>query len=99
MNAFPEHISINGQYLKVTEFIRGNHSAVHEKELAGFLEEWYGSEPYIEATTSGSTGTPKTIRLEKEFVAESALRTINYFGLKEGDRVLHCLPPGLLREN
>jgi o-succinylbenzoate---CoA ligase len=92
MNAFPEHISMNGQYLKVTEFIRGNHSAVHEKELAGFLEEWYGSKPYIEATTSGSTGTPKTIRLEKEFISESALRTVNYFGLKEGDRVLHCLP-------
>jgi o-succinylbenzoate---CoA ligase len=92
VNAFPEHISMNGQHLKVTEFIRGNHSAMHERELAGFLEEWYGSELYIEAPTSGSTGTPKTIRLEKEFVAESALRTIKYFGLKEGDRVLHCLP-------
>jgi len=92
MNAFPEHISINGQYLKVKEFIRGNHSAGHAKELAAFLEGWYGSEPYLEATTSGSTGTPKIIKLEKEFVAESAQRTINYFGLEKGDRVLHCLP-------
>ncbi len=91
MNAFPEHININGQYLKVKEFIRGNHSALHEKELAGFLDEWYNSESYIKATTSGSTGIPKTIRLEKEFVAESARRTIKYFRLKESDRVLHCL--------
>jgi o-succinylbenzoate---CoA ligase len=92
VKAYPENISINGKNIQVREFIRQNHSSEHDKELAGFLEVWFGSELYIKATTSGSTGTPKTIRLEKEFVAESALRTINYFGLKEGDHVLHCLP-------
>jgi o-succinylbenzoate---CoA ligase len=96
MKAYPENISINGKNIPVMEFIRQNHFTEHERELAGFLKEWYGYEPNIEAITSGSTGTPKTIRLEKEFVAESALRTINYFGLKEGNRVLHCLPTGFI---
>ncbi|MBO4964963.1 MAG: AMP-binding protein [Muribaculaceae bacterium] len=46
-----------------------------------FIEEWSNSKPYITAHTSGSTGTPKEIRLPKRLVAESARRTICYFGL------------------
>ena len=57
-----------------------------------FLKEWYSPKSYIEVSTSGSTGKPKTIRLEKQFVATSAQRTLRFFQLKEGDRVLHCLP-------
>lgn len=63
-----------------------------EKEWLDFLEEWYAPGDSIVVQTSGSTGKPKTIRLTKEFVAASARRTLLYFGLKENDRVLHCLP-------
>ncbi len=96
MNLFPEHIVINGKNIRVMEIIERNHSIEHENELVAFLREWYSPENYIEAGTSGSTGTPKTIRLNKNFVAKSAQRTIHYFGLKEGDRILHCLPVGFI---
>lgn len=92
MNPFPEHIRLNGQTLRVNEFIEKNHSPGCEKELAEFLKEWYSAGNEIEAGTSGSTGSPKTIRLKKEFVIQSALRTIQFFGLKAGNRILHCLP-------
>lgn len=92
MNLFPEHITINGQNIRVNEFIKWNHRAEYEKELAEFLKEWYNPKDYIEATTSGSTGLPKIIRLKKKFVMQSALRTIKFFNLRPGDRILHCLP-------
>ena len=56
-----------------------------------FIEEWKDSRNYIEAKTSGSTGVPKVIRLEKEFIKESALRTIEFFGITEGDRLHSCV--------
>lgn len=56
-----------------------------------FISEWQNSEESIKARTSGSTGEPKTIFLEKEFVAESARRTIDYFGLKESTRLHSCV--------
>lgn len=46
-----------------------------------FIDEWHNPLPYITAHTSGSTGSPKEIVLPKRLVAESARRTINYFGL------------------
>ncbi len=92
MNPFPEYIRLNGQSRRVNDFIKKNHSWGCEKELAGFLKEWYAAGNEIEAGTSGSTGSPKTIRLKKEFVIQSALRTIQFFGLKAGNRILHCLP-------
>jgi o-succinylbenzoate---CoA ligase len=92
MNLFPKHIMLNGEKVLVDEFIQRKHTTEPEKELAGFLKEWYSPKDFIEVKTSGSTGTPKTIRLKKEFVAESAQRTLHFFQLKKNDRVLHCLP-------
>jgi len=63
-----------------------------KKEFLEFLKQWYSAEDFIIVHTSGSTGTPKKICLKKEFVANRAIRTINYFHLKEGNCVLHCLP-------
>lgn len=88
MNLFPEHIILNGQKISVAEFLEIS----PKSELKNFLSEWYSIESFIEVKTSGSTGTPKTIRLEKEFVAASAQRTIRVFQLKENNRVLFCLP-------
>lgn len=89
MNLFPENILLNGARTSVN---RLPDDLPNVLELREFLKEWYSSKSYIEVQTSGSTGIPKIIRLEKEFVAASALRTITFFQLKEGDRVLHCLP-------
>ena len=89
MNLFPEHIILNGKDVVISELLK---SSTEKSELNEFLNEWYSKKSCIEVKTSGSTGTPKTIQLEKEFVAASALRTIRFFQLKKGDRVLHCLP-------
>lgn len=89
MNLFPEHIRLNRKDVLIEGLLK---SSTEKSELIEFLEEWYSKESFIKAKTSGSTGKPKTIQLEKEFVAESALRTIRFFQLKKGDRVLHCLP-------
>jgi O-succinylbenzoic acid--CoA ligase len=92
MNLFPKHIKLFGAKVLVDEFIQRKHTTGQEKELAGFLKEWYAPAGFIEVKTSGSTGTPKIIRLRKEFVGESAQRTLHFFQLKKDDCVLHCLP-------
>lgn len=93
MNLFPEHITLNGQKISVAEFLKNSFKKNEvENEIAGFLKEWYSKKNFIEVKTSGSTGTPKTIRLAKNFVAASAQRTIEFFQLKEDNRVLFCLP-------
>ena len=88
MNLFPEHIILNGEKTSVAEFLKTS----PKSDLKNFLSEWYSKKKIIEVTTSGSTGKPKTLRLAKDFVAASAQRTIQFFQLKKGDRVLHCLP-------
>lgn len=52
-----------------------------------FSAEWRSDKPYITAHTSGSTGTPKEIRLGKEFVRESAMRTNRFFGIDSSWRL------------
>lgn len=92
MNCFPKHIKLFGKKVLIDEFIKKKHSEGQENELAGFLKKWFSPEDFIEVKTSGSTGTPKTIRLKKEFIAESAQRTLHFFQLKKDDRAVHCLP-------
>ena len=89
MNLFPKYIRLNGKDIEVSELIS---SSEEKLELTEFLEDWYSKERFIKVKTSGSTGNPKTVQLEKEFVAASAQRTIQFFQLKKGDRALHCLP-------
>jgi O-succinylbenzoic acid--CoA ligase len=94
MKLFPTHIRLNGRLTAVTDLLQ-RQVAVQpdwEKQWLNFLQEWYNQNKYIEVNTSGSTGTPKTIKLNKDFVAASAQRTIQYFNLKKGDCILHCLP-------
>ncbi len=63
-----------------------------ERDLAFFLKEWMNGEEYVTGKTSGSTGIPKTVRLSKKAMIASALRTNQFFQLKQGDSVLLCLP-------
>jgi len=62
-----------------------------EKELYQFLKDWFSDSDFVLAQTSGSTGEPKLIELPKSLMLKSAERTINYFGLKKGDRILLSL--------
>lgn len=63
-----------------------------ESELYAFLQEWFSPSPTIKAQTSGSTGEPSIVDLPRQVMISSALRTIEYFSLKEGDRTLLNLP-------
>jgi O-succinylbenzoic acid--CoA ligase len=92
MNFFPEHIALNGKQVLVNTLLKSNFSTEWENEALDFLNEWYAPGNTIRVNTSGSTGVPKTISLDKTFIAASAQRTLNYFNLNEGDKVLHCLP-------
>lgn len=93
MELFPSHMTLNGQSTPVEELLAPQENKPGwEQDWLNFLAEWYNPRDYIEVNTSGSTGEPKTIALKKDFVAASALRTIRYFELKPGDRILHCLP-------
>lgn len=93
MELHPTHITLNGTPIRIETLLRKTSgSSDWEKSLLDFLAEWYNDKDFIEVQTSGSTGTPKVIRLNKAFVAASALRTIRFFNLEENDQVLHCLP-------
>lgn len=46
----------------------------------------------LQATTSGTTGPPKRTTIPVEDLVASARLTGRTFGLRPGDRVLHCLP-------
>ncbi|MCH5227611.1 MAG: AMP-binding protein [Muribaculaceae bacterium] len=61
-----------------------------------FINEWKGPQPFIRAHTSGSTGQPKEIKLSKDFVAQSAYRTIDFFGIKDEDILYSCVSPDFI---
>jgi O-succinylbenzoic acid--CoA ligase len=63
-----------------------------EQHVGNFLLDWFDEKSYIELSTSGTTGTPKVIKIEKQAMLDSALATGDFFGLKPGDTMLHCLP-------
>lgn len=57
--------------------------------MAAFLDPQL---PEITQQSSGTTGDPKTFALEREAMLNSARRTLDFFGLRKGDRALLCLP-------
>ena len=99
MTDIPTSILLNGKKLTSTDISRqyietsANPSAPEwEKELYSFLNEWFSESGPILAQTSGSTGEPKPVELSKSFMQRSAERTIEYFGLHKGNRLLLSLP-------
>lgn len=61
-----------------------------------FFNEWRGDSPFIIAHTSGSTGKPKEIRLDKNFVGESASRTNSFFNITTSSRLHSCVSPDFI---
>ena len=61
-----------------------------------FITEWRSDSDCIKTKTSGSTGEPKEISLPKKFVAESAVRTNDFFNIGN-DSLLHsCVSPDFI---
>ena len=63
-----------------------------EKQAIGrFILEWLGDDLYVSVKTSGSTGTPKNLKIAKQFMANSAKATGEFFNVFENAAVLLCL--------
>lgn len=99
MNKDSTVISLNGKYyshkeiqLLITEKLSSAWLPEWEGELYSFLQQWFSPASAIKAQTSGSTGKPSMVELPRKIMISSALRTIDYFNLKEGDRALLSLP-------
>lgn len=91
------YFKLNGHHLNAKELCRVAYDYikegdVYEKAIGDFLLDWFDKKEYIEMTTSGTTGLPKNVRLQKQAMIHSALATGDFFGLKPGDKALHCLP-------
>lgn len=92
-----KRFKLNGFHLNREDLWRVAYSFIKEgddfeKPVGDFILDWFNEDPFLEIQTSGSTGTPKTIRVDKQAMVNSALATGDFFDLKPGDRVLHCLP-------
>lgn len=95
MDIFPDTLCINGTVHRVKTLLQEDRQVCPpgiESDVIDFLAQWYGPQNFIAVHTSGSTGVPKTIFLDKKFVAQSAMRTLEFFELKPGQRILLCLP-------
>lgn len=99
MIKIPVAIRINGQdystdglSLLIAERLSVPQLSEWELELYTFLKEWFSPSDFIEAKTSGSTGKPHIISLPKTTMQLSASRTIAFFGLQPGNRILLSLP-------
>lgn len=99
MNKDSTVISLNGKsytqkeiQLLAAEKLSSAALAEWENELYSFLQEWFSTQPTIKAQTSGSTAEPSLVELPRQVMISSALRTIEYFNLMEGDRALLSLP-------
>ena len=64
----------------------------YEVAIGKFIMDWMDKEEFINVKTSGSTGDPKMIKLSKQAMVNSAIRTGDFFGVQIGDSALHCLP-------
>lgn len=61
-------------------------------EVAYFIANFLDVKDSIEVQTSGSTGTPKKYLIKKQYMLNSAKKTLAYLNLKEHDRALLCMP-------
>lgn len=95
VDIFPDTLCINGTVHRVKTLLQEGRRACPpgiESDVIDFLSQWYGPQNFITVHTSGSTGPPKPIFLDKLFVAQSAVRTLRFFRLEPGQRILLCLP-------
>ncbi|MBU2951937.1 AMP-binding protein [Tamlana agarivorans] len=67
-----------------------------QQELGLFLLDWLDDYDYVEVQTSGSTGKPKKLKIKKQAMVNSAIATGDFFNLRPGFKVLHCLPSNFI---
>lgn len=90
---------IDGRPFSRAELLAHCHMMVHDcknpdwyRKIFQFIEVFLKPESgAILQRSSGTTGDPKAFELERAAMEASALRTISFFKLEPGDRVLLCL--------
>ena len=87
---------LNGNHYRFDDLFEIAYSFIkegeaHEKAIGDFLMDWIRPNDIITLKTSGSTGKPKLIHYHKQAMVNSALATGDHFGVKIGDKALHCL--------
>ena len=92
---------LNGHHYVQEDLVHAAYNLIKEGEfydkvLGDFLLNWTDSNDYVEVKTSGSTGIPKKVRLSKQAMVRSAIKTGDFFKLEPGDRALHCLPTNFI---
>lgn len=87
-------ITINGERLQGDAIVKYCTESGREdlSQLGLFVKKWLSENPDMILQTSGSTGEPKTMRVQKDQMLASAAMTAEYFGFKEGQKTLLCLP-------
>lgn len=91
-------ITIDGERLQgkaVLRYARDLHERTGQGWTRGILDllnELMSNEGSLTARTSGTTGAPKSISVPRADLVASAQLTARTFGLRAGDRALHCLP-------
>lgn len=95
----PEPYILNHQYYTqeslitfAREKITADHTPGWEQDLFRFIVDLFNDQVALTQQTSGTTGEPKTIPLERDAMIVSARRTLEYFGLQQGNSALLCLP-------
>lgn len=88
---------LNGFHLDREDLCRVAYSFIKEgeafeKPVGNFILDWFDDATHIKIETSGTTGEPKTVIIAKQAMVDSALASGDFFKLKPGDKVLHCLP-------
>jgi len=92
-------LRLNFSAFEPSWFLQYSHQLLNEarlwqwkKDVLHFVINWMSGEENMPVTTSGSTGEPKKISLNKKHMEASAKVTLDFFGLKPGDKALLCLP-------
>ena len=91
-----QHVGVEGQRFSAADLHELAALSVEEEDEAlravyAFLAEWFSPAATVEVQTSGSTGVPKRMRVEKERMMRSAVRTCEFLGLRPGDTALLCM--------
>lgn len=96
-NKIHNRFRLNGYHydfedLKEVAYSYVKEGELYEKIIGEFLLDWLDDNDFLFSKTSGTTGKPKEIKIQKQYMVNSAIATGNFFDLNPGDTALHCLP-------
>lgn len=92
-------ITLDDRYFSLPELLRFCKLAIENKsepkwklEIYSFILDFLDDSDIVVQNTSGTTGKNKTFELQKTGMISSAKNTVAFFGLKENEVAVLCLP-------